>query len=116
MQKARKLAGGSAAKNKFEIEEHYDDCGTDLSGLGLLLSSWPTTMLLSWLKKTTCTRTNGPNHYRCGGSLTALIHLFQKLCCDVAHSRRFAPTSRAFLLAATTWASRAWAMTPPECP
>ena len=34
MQKARKLAGGAATKKKFEIEEHYDDCGTDLSGLG----------------------------------------------------------------------------------
>ena len=34
MQKARKLAGGAAKKKKFIIEDHYDDCGTDLSGLG----------------------------------------------------------------------------------
>ena len=34
MQKARKLAGGTATKRKFVIEDHFDDCGTDLSGLG----------------------------------------------------------------------------------
>ena len=34
MQKARKLAGGTAIKRKFVVEDHFDDCGTDLSGLG----------------------------------------------------------------------------------
>ena len=32
--KLRKAAGIEKKKRKFHIEEHYDDCGTDLSGLG----------------------------------------------------------------------------------
>ena len=32
--KARKEAGIAKRTRKFVIEEHYDDCGTDLSGLG----------------------------------------------------------------------------------
>ena len=33
-EKARKEAGIAAPKRKFDIEDHVDDCGTDLSGLG----------------------------------------------------------------------------------
>ena len=33
-EKARKQAGLSPVKRKFTVEEHFDDCGTDLSGLG----------------------------------------------------------------------------------
>ena len=33
-EKARKAAGGEAVKKKFVVENHFDDCGADLSGLG----------------------------------------------------------------------------------
>ena len=47
MQKARKLAGGSAAKKKFEIEEHCDDCVPTCQDSGQLPSSLPKTTPLS---------------------------------------------------------------------
>ena len=36
MEKARKLAGGEAKKKVKFIEDHHDDSGSDLSGLGRL--------------------------------------------------------------------------------
>ncbi len=34
MQAVRKLAGGKATIRNYKIEEHYNDCGNDLPGLG----------------------------------------------------------------------------------